>query len=104
MTPPVDEEDTDQLSFGYHPNAGGYPGLHNHFFDNTAERIDMPQSMLALFNFGEGQIILILILLLILIVPVAVGAGVIFLAVRANKRKRELSSAGVPAQIPPANP
>ena len=64
----------------------------------------MPQSMLALFNLGGGQIILILILLLILIVPVAVVAGVIFLVVRANKRKRELSSGAVPAQIPPARP
>ena len=33
MTPPDDEEDIDQKLFGYHPNSGGYPDLHNHLFD-----------------------------------------------------------------------
>jgi hypothetical protein len=62
----------------------------------------MPQSMLALFNLGGGEIILILILLLILAISVATVAIVIFLVVRTNKRKREVSPGAVPPQIPPA--
>jgi hypothetical protein len=64
----------------------------------------MPQSMLALFDLGGGEIILILILRLILTVPFAVVVGVIFLIVRANKRKQEISPGSAPPRIPPANP
>jgi F0F1-type ATP synthase membrane subunit a len=63
----------------------------------------MPQTMLALFNIGAGEILLILILLLILAVPVVVTAIVILLIVRANKRKQPISPGSVPPRIPPAN-
>ena len=63
----------------------------------------MPQSMLALFNLGGGEIILILLLLLILMAPLVVIAGVIFLVIWANKRKQGIQSASMPPRIPHAN-
>jgi hypothetical protein len=63
---------------------------------------DMPQSTLALFNLGGGEILLILISLLILAIPVAAVAIVIFLIIRANNRKREDLAGTVPPRIPPA--
>ena len=87
----------EQSGFTYHP--GNYRWASS--FHNTRERNDMPQSILALFNLGGGEIILILVLLLILTVPMAAAGVVIFLIVRANKRKQEASQGSVPPHIPP---
>ena len=64
----------------------------------------MPQSTLALVSLGRGEIILILVLLLMLTIPVALIASLIFLVVRANKQKRDLSPGEMPPQIPPGRP
>jgi hypothetical protein len=59
-----------------------------------------PQTMLALFNIGGGEIALILILLMILAVPIALTALVIYFVVRATRRKQPDPTEAAPPGIP----